>query len=98
MKTNRISFVGVKPREYYGQICYKCTGYGRRQHLDSASPGAADDRPESPDNAVRDEVARYLKEKLVSQRLDPLIYWKRNHKAYPNLSKLVRVYLSPPPS
>ena len=39
-----------------------------------------------------------MKEKLVSQRLDPLIYWKRNHKAYPNLSKLVRVYLSPPPS
>jgi hypothetical protein len=38
-----------------------------------------------------------LKEKLLSQRLDPLIYWKRNHKAYPNLSKLVRVYLSPPP-
>ena len=60
--------------------------------------GAADDRPESRNNAVMDEVARYLKEKLVSQRLDPLIYWKRNHKAYPNLSKLVRVYLSPPPS
>ena len=41
--------------------------------------GAADNRPESPYNAVRDEVARYLREKLVSQRLDPLIYWKRNH-------------------
>ena len=60
--------------------------------------GASDDRPDSPNNAVRDEVARYLKEKLVSQRLDPLIYWKRNHKGYPNLSKLVRVYLCPPPS
>jgi len=60
--------------------------------------GAADDRPESPNNAVRDEVARYLREKLVSQRLDPLIYWKRNHKTFPNLSKLVRVYLCPPPS
>ena len=35
--------------------------------------GASDDRPDSPNNAVRDEVARYLKEKLVSQRLDPLI-------------------------
>ena len=31
--------------------------------------GASDDRPDSPNNAVRDEVARYLKEKLVSQRL-----------------------------
>ena len=60
--------------------------------------GASDDRPDSPNNAVRDEVARYLKEKLVSQRLDPLIYWKRNHKGYPNLSKLVRVYLCPPSS
>ena len=39
-----------------------------------------------------------MKEKLVTQRLDPLIYWKRKHKAYPNKSKLVRVYLSPPPS
>ena len=38
--------------------------------------GAADDWPVSPINAVRDEVARYLKGKLVSQRLDPLIYWK----------------------
>ncbi|KAL5267281.1 hypothetical protein ACHWQZ_G004350 [Mnemiopsis leidyi] len=46
----------------------------------------------------QDEVARYLREKLVSQRLDPLIYWKRNHKTFPNLSKLVRVYLCPPPS
>ena len=35
--------------------------------------GAADDRHESPNYAVRDEVARYLKEKLVLQRLDPLI-------------------------
>ena len=61
---------------------------------------AADDRPKSPNNAVRDKIARYLKEKLVSQRIDPLIYWKRNHKAYPNsnLFKLVKVYLSPPPS
>ena len=33
---------------------------------------AADDRPESPNNAVRDKVTRYLKEKLVSQNLDPL--------------------------
>ena len=28
--------------------------------------GASDDRPDLPNNAVRDEVARYLKEKLVS--------------------------------
>ena len=32
------------------------------------------------------------------QRLDPLKYWRKNHKLYPNLSKLVRVYLCPPPS
>ena len=30
------------------------------------------DRPGSPNNAVRDEVARYSKEKLVSKRLGPL--------------------------
>ena len=29
--------------------------------------------------------------------IDPLIYWKRiNLKVYPNLPKLVRVYMSPP--
>ena len=30
------------------------------------------DRPGSPNNAVRDEVTRYSKEKLVSKRLGPL--------------------------
>ena len=29
--------------------------------------------------------------------MDPLEYWKKN-KLYPNVSKLVRVYLCPPPS
>ena len=52
----------------------------------------------SPNNVIRDEVTRYMKEKLFPQRLDPLEYWRKNHKLYPNLSKLVRVYLCPPPS
>ena len=30
------------------------------------------DRPGSPNNAVRDEVARYSKEKIFSKRLGPL--------------------------
>ena len=37
-----------------------------------------------------------MKEKLSPQRLDPLEFWQKNHKLYPNLSKLVRVYLCPP--
>ena len=32
----------------------------------------ADDRPGSPNNAVRDEVARYSKEKIFLKRLGPL--------------------------
>ena len=41
----------------------------------------------SPNNVIRDEVTRYMKEKLSPQRLDPLEYWRKNHKLYPNLSK-----------
>ena len=39
-----------------------------------------------------------MKETLSPQRLDPLEYWRKNHKLYPNLSVLARVYLCPPPS
>lgn len=52
----------------------------------------------SPNNVIREEVTRYMKEKLSPQIVDPLEFWQRNHKLYPNLSKLVRVYLCPPPS
>ena len=52
----------------------------------------------SPNNVIRDEVTRYMKEKLSPQRLDPLEYWRKNHNLYPNLSKLVRVYLCLSPS
>ena len=56
------------------------------------------DGPGSPNNLIREEVTRYLKEKLSPQRVDPLEYWRKNNKLYPNVSKLVRVYLCPPPS
>ena len=36
-------------------------------------------------------------EKLSPQRVDPLEYWRNNNKLNPNVSKLVRVYLCPPP-
>ena len=35
------------------------------------------DVPGSPNNTVMDEVVRYLKKKLASQKVDPLTYWQR---------------------
>ena len=42
-------------------------------------------------------MTRYMKEKLSPQRLDPLEFWQKSHKLYPNLDKPVRVYPCPTP-
>ena len=53
---------------------------------------------DNADSSVRQEVLRYLKEKLESRRSDPLKYWREKQGQYPLVSSLVRKYLCPPPS
>ena len=47
---------------------------------------------------IREEVDRYLKEKLRPQSEDPLLFWKAEHGRYPKVATLVRRYLCQPPS
>lgn len=61
---------------------------------DNDSSGAADEvEPKTP-LMILDE---YLSETRLPVKENPLLWWKQNTSRYPQLAKLARKYLCPPP-
>ncbi|ESO04057.1 hypothetical protein HELRODRAFT_79655 [Helobdella robusta] len=47
---------------------------------------------------IESEVDKYLLEPLLPRTENPLLWWKMNHKRFPSLAAVARVYLSAPPT
>jgi hypothetical protein len=76
----------------------KCMQEITEPEASSSSAGGATTSTYTPIASIAEQVDAYMRLPLIPRTSDPLLFWKKEKKLFPTLSKLARKYLGTPSS